>query len=150
MKLSSQHLAEVMDAMRGQMQTVLGMEKRRAARMEIHTTVTIVPLQGANPGRPFTALTRDVSAVGIGMLQATCCELNEQLLVHLPRARKSPLLMLCNVMHVRMLADGLYLIGAEFVSEGPSADKIAAPQGQKQSPTTPDAEMQRIRSSILS
>jgi hypothetical protein len=58
--------------------------------------------------------------------------------------------MLCNVMHVRMLADGLYLIGAEFVSEGPSADKIAAPQGEKKSPTTPDAEMQRIRSSILS
>jgi len=149
-KLSSQHLAEVLDALRGQKQTVLGMENRRAARIEVHTTVVIVPLQGAHPGRSFTALTRDVSAVGIGMLQATCCELNEQLLVHLPRASKTPLIMLCNVMHVRMLADGLYLIGAEFVSEGPSAEQLAASQSPKKSATTPDAEMQRIRSSILS
>ena len=37
------------------------MEKRRAARMEIHTTVVIIPLQGATPGRSFTALTRDVA-----------------------------------------------------------------------------------------
>jgi len=148
-KLNSQHLADVMDALRGQMQTVLGMEKRRAARMEVHTTITIVPLQGAHPGRSFTALTRDVSAVGIGLLQATCCELNEQLLVHLPRSRKPPLVMLCNVMHVRMLADGLYLIGAEFVAEGPSADKIAAPQAAKKTAETPDAELARIRSSIV-
>ena len=138
-----------MDALRGQSQVVLGMEKRRAARMEIHTTVVIIPLQGATPGRPFTALTRDVSAVGIGLLQATSCALNEQLLVHLPRARKEPLVMLCNVMHVRMLADGLYLIGAEFVAEGmPPGVAACAPRAK--SAITPEAEQARIRSSILS
>ena len=138
-----------MDAMRGQMQTVLGMEKRRAARMEIHTTVVIIPLQGSKAGRPFTALTRDVSAVGIGMLQATSCALNEQLLVHLPRARKEPLVMLCNVMHVRMLADGLYLIGAEFVAEGPPPS-LATSAPKSNTAASPEAEQARIRSSILS
>lgn len=149
MKLTSQHLAEVMDAMRSSVQTVLGMEKRRAARMDVNTAVVIIPVDGATAGRKFTALTRDVSAVGIGLLQATCCALNEQLLVHLPRTRKPPLVMLCNVMHVRMLADGLYLIGAEFISEGvPPAKPL--PRVQADAPPAQESEMQRIRSSILS
>ena len=139
-----------MDALRGTGPAPAGSEKRRSARMDIHTTIVVTPLQGATPGKPFTALTRDVSAVGIGLLQATSCALNEQLIVHLPRGRKPPLVVLCNVMHVRMLADGLYLIGAEFIAEGAPAAKALPPQAQKKPTETPEHEMERIRSSILS
>jgi hypothetical protein len=148
-KLSSQHLAEVMDAMRGAATATAGTEKRRAARMDVHTAVMIIPIVGDTAGRKFTALTRDVSAVGIGLLQATSCALNEQLLVHLPRTRKPPLVLLCNVMHVRMLADGLYLIGAEFVAEGRPAVNPAE-RTQAGAPSAGEIELQRIRSSILS
>jgi hypothetical protein len=57
--------------------------------------------------------------------------------------------MLCNVMHVRMLADGLYLIGAEFVAEGAPAG-LAKTTPHAKTASTPEAEQERIRCSILS
>ncbi len=69
------------------------------------------------PAEAFTALTRDISFAGVGLVQRTKIPQNSQIVVRLPRKDQEPLVMLCKAIHVRELADGVFAIGAEFVKE---------------------------------
>jgi hypothetical protein len=117
MKLTPQHLAEVVSAMTAAPADKAGLEKRRAARMDVQGTVVITPLNvDGSLGKPFTALTRNISFVGVGLLQSRPLIEGQQVIVRLPRAAggKQPMFVRCTVMHVRPLADGLYVVGVEF------------------------------------
>jgi hypothetical protein len=143
LKLTPQHLAEVVNALQSSAASGKGSEKRRAARMEVQGNVVIAPLsKDGTVGKSFTAITRDISFVGVGLLQSKPLEQGQRVVVRLPRGTKSALFMLCNVMHVRPLADGLYVIGIEFVSvAGVKEDALLS--------TAADTEMQRVRQVIL-
>ena len=143
MKLTPQHLAEVVNALQSSAANGKGSEKRRAARMEVQGNVVIAPLsKDGTVGKSFTAITRDISFVGVGLLQSKPLEQGQKVVVRLPRGTKSALFMLCTVMHVRPLADGLYVIGIEFVSvAGIKEDALLS--------TAADTEMQRVRQVIL-
>ena len=116
MKLSPQHLAEVVSAMTTSSHGP-GTEKRRAARMDVEGTLVIAPLNvDGSLGKPFTALTRNISFVGIGLLLSKPLMEGQQVVVRLPRgANKPAMFMRCGVMHARPLADGLYVVGVEFI-----------------------------------
>lgn len=117
MKLTAQHLAEVVSAMSAGPSKGAGAEKRRAARMDVQSTVVIAPLNvDGSLGKPFTAVTRNISFVGAGLLQSKSLIEGHQVVIRLPRGgTKPPMFVRSNVMHVRPLADGLYVVGIEFV-----------------------------------
>lgn len=118
MKLTPQHLAEVVSAMTAAPQSGGGgIEKRRAARMDVQGTIVIAPLNvDGSLGKPFTAVTRNISSVGVGLLQARQLIEGQQVIVCLPRgSTRQPMCVRCSVMHVRPLADGLYVVGVEFI-----------------------------------
>ena len=117
MKLSPQHLAEVVSAMSAGPSNTAGAEKRRAARMDVQGTVVVAPLNvDGSLGKPFTAVTRNISFVGVGLLQSKPLIEGQQVVLRLPRGgTKQPMFVRCHVMHVRPLADGLYVVGVEFI-----------------------------------
>lgn len=95
-----------------------GSDQRGAARMAVERGVTVTVLgPDGKPGEPFTAVTRDISYAGLGLLSRQSLRHNTLLVVRLPRKDKEPLAMLCRAVHVRELAEGVYAIGAEFVKE---------------------------------
>jgi hypothetical protein len=143
LKLTPQHLAEVVNALQSCADLGKGSEKRRAARMEVQGNVVVAPLsKEGTVGKSFTAITRDISFVGVGLLQSRPLETGQKVLVRLPRGTKPALFMVCVVMHVRPLADGLYVIGIEFVSvAGVKEDALLGPIA--------DTEMQRVRQVIV-
>jgi hypothetical protein len=114
MQLAAQHLAEVVEAIRKQEAAGNGNDKRRFARITVVTKVEVL-----NPGNGglYTALTRDISIEGIGLIQSVPMTRGQQITVSLPRSAKhGPLAAQCTVMHVRELADGVWGIGALFVA----------------------------------
>jgi len=116
LKLTPQFLAEVVNALSCPPAAAgKGAEKRRAARMEVEGNVVVAPLlNDGTIGQSFTAVTRDISFVGIGLLQSKRVALGDRIVVRLPRGTRDALFVHCKVQHVRPLADGLYVIGAEF------------------------------------
>jgi hypothetical protein len=154
-KLTPQHLAEVVNAMNAGTATQAGAEKRRAARIDVQSSVVVAPVNAdGSLAKPFSALTRNISFVGVGLLQSKPMTLGQQVIVRLPRGTKPAIFMRCAVMHVRPLADGLFVVGVEFVGEADvtdanfAAERIAA---DKLGPTAAaQAEVQRARQVILS
>lgn len=162
MKLTPQHLAEVVNAMNAVTATQPGAEKRRAARIDVQSSVIVAPLNvDGSFAKPFTALTRNISFVGVGLLQSKPLTLGQQLIVRLPRGSKPAMFMRCAVMHVRPLADGLFVVGVEFVGTAEmtdgdlaggklvAADKLA-PAAAAAADAVTDAEVKRARQVILS
>ena len=124
MKLPPQHLAEVVNALQSAAAAAHNAEKRRAARMEVQGNVLVVPLgKDGTLGKSFTAVTRDISFVGVGLMQSKVLEQGQQIVVRLPRGTRPALIILCVVMYVRPLADGLYVIGAEFIRSAAGKDE---------------------------
>jgi hypothetical protein len=95
-----------------------GSEKRRFARFAV---VARVEVMHTASGRMYTALTRDLSLEGIGLLQAGPMQKGEEFSVSLPRGKATHLVAQCKVMHARELADGIWGIGAIFVTAAPAA-----------------------------
>lgn len=142
MKLTRSEFVEIYEALARQRSAgdARAEEKRGGTRMTVEDEVLVAT---ANPdgsaGESFTALTRDISFAGVGLLQRTKIAQNSPLIVRLPRKDKPPLVMLCKAIHVRELADGVYAVGAEFVKE----TTLAAP-----SPADA-AEVDRVRKAMM-
>ena len=121
MKLTRTDFVEVCDALAAQHaagDARLGSEKRGGARMAVeHEVLVSTVAPDGTAGESFTALTRDVSYAGVGLLQRHRVPRNSLLIVRLPRKDLEPLVMLCKAIHVREMAEGIYAIGAEFVRE---------------------------------
>ena len=136
-KLPPQQLAEVVNALQASAAAANNAEKRRAARMEVQGNVLVVPLgKDGAVGKSFTAITRDISFVGVGLMQSKALEQGQQIIVRLPRGTRAALIMLCVVMYTRPLADGLYVVGAEFIRSTPGKEEALLGNGT-------DAELQQ-------
>lgn len=140
MQIAAQHLGEVVEAIKRLEGEGPSNEKRRYARF---TVVTKVQIFTPSTGRTYSALTRDLSMEGMGLMQAVPMARGEQIAVSLPRGKHGSLVAQCTVMHARELADGIWGIGALFVSTTAQGPK--GPVDGKNDST----EAQRIASKML-
>ena len=148
MQLAAQDYAEVVAALKA-LNDTKGHERRTSARMEVQAQVKLYPFVNGRVGQPFTAMTRDVSFRGIGLLQSKPSPSGTQFVVVLPKQIGKPLPMLCVVMYSRPLADGLYNIGAAFIQQFDFDKPPPAAPTRDTAASDPDAELKRIRQSIL-
>jgi hypothetical protein len=113
MKLPVQEYAEVVAALKVAADDVAAAEGRRAARMIVGAKVDLHLISNSKPARSFSALTRDVSLSGVGLLQSVALPAGQEVILTLPRAT-GPLFVHCVVKHCRVLADGLLTVGLEY------------------------------------
>lgn len=139
--LTPQHLAEVIEYLRAHGLSG-GSEKRRATRMQIQSKIQAGRLVDGRVVQSFSLLTKDISLMGLGLIQGIRVEAGKELLVVLPRMKGEPLYMKMTIRHCRDLADNLYSVGTEFVCEIPA--DVA-----KQLMQAGDVEQQRLQQSIL-
>lgn len=141
-QLSASDLSQVLDSLKGSGSTLAGLEQRRVARMEVQAKVVVAPLVDGRLTGSFTALTRDISFRGIGLLQDLGLNPKQQFVVRLPRGNKDALLVLCTVSRCIPLADGIFAIGAEFSS-------VLARDSAEAMLKSGEAAVDRIRQTVL-
>jgi hypothetical protein len=141
MQLAPQQLSDVLAALRAAGESA-GHEKRRFTRMEVQTTITVGTVVNQYVSRRYSALTRDISGGGVGLLQYLHLERNQQLIVCLPCA-KAELFIVSNAAFCRPLAEGLFGIGVTF-------ERLADKPMIEQFRQVQQHERDRIRDSILS
>ncbi len=137
MQISAQHLAEIVDAARKSEGGAA--DKRRYVRQPV---VTRVEIFSHGTGTTYAALTRDLSVEGLGLLQSLPMTRGEQFSVSLPRVKAKPLLAQCTVLHMREIAEGIFGIGAAFVSTKEQSSQGKADLNSK-------IEAQRISAKML-
>jgi c-di-GMP-binding flagellar brake protein YcgR len=113
MKIPVREFADVVSALKGPMDNTGASEKRCAARMTVSAKINIHIVDGGKIGRTYSALTRDISMTGMGLLQSVAVQTKQSIIIALPRATM-PLFVIGTVMHCRPLADGLMAVGVEF------------------------------------
>ena len=141
MKLPLRDFADVISALKSPAENLSASEKRRAARMTVNAKVNVHLLDNNRLVKSFSALTRDISLTGVGLLQSVALSSNQQVILTLPR-QHAPLFVICVVMHCRPLADGLLAVGLEFV-------ELASKETSALMMNTGDREHARIRESVL-
>lgn len=113
MKLALRDFADVIQALKGPAENLSASEKRRAARMTVNAKVNVHLLDNNKLAKSFSALTRDISLTGVGLLQAVALSSTQNVVLALPR-KNGPLFVICTVMHCRPLADGVLAVGLDF------------------------------------
>ena len=144
MQLSSQQLSAVVAGLRALGRQTAGNEKRIHSRFAIWVPVELaptIPYADLLPSR-FSAMMRDISFGGVGLLQSMVVPDGTEFVIRLPVEPKGLLLTLCQAMHCRMVASGLYAIGTQFVREVDMPYLQALVKAHQ--------EAQRIRKQILS
>jgi len=132
--LSLQDFADVVTALRGPFDQS-NAEKRRATRMTVTAKITAHILEKGHATRSYSALARDISLTGIGLLQGVHVEQGQEVLLTLVRPHGPPLRVVAKAMHCRALADGLLAVGMEFVQVlQETAAKVDKPPQQASSP----------------
>jgi hypothetical protein len=143
MNLTSQQLSNIIAGLRSsRLQAGDGGDKRQYARMAVQAKVDIEAIAAADLPRRYSALTRDISFGGVGLTQSLGVDRGRQFVIHLPCESKACVLLLCSVMHCRVLAHSLFAIGAEFT--GQVAEDFVSRLAKAD-----ERETQRIRDSIL-
>jgi hypothetical protein len=118
-KLSTQQYASVVAGFQS-VAAPSGSDKRECTRMEIQAPVRIGLMSGGKITRCLIALSRDISSTGIGLCQSVKFAPSESFLASLP-AGKQTTVMVCQTTFCKPLADGIYCVGARFVSEATAA-----------------------------
>jgi PilZ domain len=95
-------------------------EKRRSARLDVKANVVVGTIAEGKIAGIFTCLTRDISQTGIGLLIARPLAQNEKFLLELPRAHNAHVLVVATTTHTRVLANGIFALGAEFLAPAPA------------------------------
>lgn len=139
--LTPQQLAEAIEYLRAHGLTG-GSEKRRTTRMQVQAKIEAVRISKGRVIQKFTLLTRDISLMGLGLIQGIKVDPDDELIVTLPRLKGPPLYVSLTVRHCRDLADNLYSVGTEFNKEVP-ANFLQSLQTQT------SYEQQRLQQSIL-
>lgn len=114
MKLPLRDFADVIAALKGPGEHSSGSEKRNAARISVTAKINVHLLHDERVAKSFSALTRDISISGCGLIQAVAVAGEQRVIIALPRPH-TPLYVISKVMHCRPLADGLLAVGFEFV-----------------------------------
>jgi hypothetical protein len=115
LNLTLQDFADVVTALRGPFDHGAAAEKRRATRMSVSAKITVHLLEKGHVTRNYSALARDISLTGIGLLQSVELHQGQEVLLTLGRPHGHPLMVVAKAMHCRPLAEGLMAIGMEFV-----------------------------------
>lgn len=111
--LSTQHMAEVIAALRRHAADGSDREKRTAPRIEVNGRVVVWPIDEDNkPSGAMSVFVRDISLRGMGFFVAGAVP--RTFIVGLPRGRREPVLLHCRTTFSRELADHLFVVGAEF------------------------------------
>lgn len=143
MKLSAEQFADLAASFQPAKADAPPHERRRAARLELEARVIIRVLTDGKLTGPMGVGIHDFSSRGIAILHKTPLATGSQFVVELQRQSGGCVSMLCTVMHCRQLQPRCYKIGAELtctLSEHP---------GSKPSPEAAEAELKRIRESVL-
>ncbi|HEY7086825.1 MAG TPA: PilZ domain-containing protein [Tepidisphaeraceae bacterium] len=115
MKLPLREFADIVAALKGPAAAKAdSSEIRQAARMDVTAKVNVYFVDSDKPIRSYSALTRDVSLTGMGLLQSVAVPAGQELFVALPRTSGPPLFVQSQAKHCRSLADGLLAVGLEF------------------------------------
>ncbi len=145
MQLALQQFGNVINALRKTGESS-GSEKRRHNRIEIQAQVKMAALAGGKIVRFYTSLTQDLSVAGIGLFQYSAMESGEEFLVRLPTTAEeeaeSDLLVTCRTTFCRPVAEGLFKLGAGFISIA-DAKMLAALEAREQD------QLARIQKSIM-
>lgn len=141
MQLSPQRFGKIIGTLREAAQSG-GSDKRRLTRMEVQARVQVAALTGSTVTSRFTALTKDISMGGAGVFQAVPRETGSRQLIELPEGNGKSALLVAIVMHSRTVANGIFALGLEFISDA-DADLTA-----KWLNST-DEEQKRIRESMF-
>ena len=115
MQLAAQHLAEIVETVKKLEAASNGRDKRRTARFSVIARVEVMHTASK---RVYTALTRDLSLEGIGLLQSWEMAKGDLFAVSLPRGKGLFVVAQCTVQHVKQLAEGIWGIGAIFIQSG--------------------------------
>lgn len=115
MVLTSQQFAEIIHFLRNRVIPTRGEEKRRATRIDLKSQVVVVPVDHGVSGERMTAMTRDISMEGIGLLSGVAMPSGQQLVAFLPIGGGETQFVLCEVTHCGMIVDGIFTLGCRFV-----------------------------------
>lgn len=118
-----------------------GSDKRHSTRMDVQAKIKLALISDGKLTHSFSGLTRDISTCGVGLFQHVPIQPDGKFLVFFPD-EKHQLIVTCVARFCRTLADGLFGVGAEFVS-------LADPQLAKQFQDVGEESADRIRQSIL-
>jgi hypothetical protein len=143
MKLTAEQFADLAASFQPDRAATTEHERRRAARLELDAHVNIRMLVDAKPAAQTSVQIHDFSSRGIAIHYRTPLPHGSQFIVELQRQSSGCVSMLCTVMHCRQLQPNCYKIGAEFTCV------LAEHPGSEPSPEVVDAELKRIRESML-
>src|SRR5262245_13520724 len=110
MKLAVREFADVVEALKVASEALRTTENRKAARMLFSAKIDLHLLSDGRPARTYSALTRDISYTGVGLLQSVALPPDQEVVIALPRAG-DPLFVHAVAKHCRILAEGLLSAG---------------------------------------
>jgi c-di-GMP-binding flagellar brake protein YcgR len=143
MRLSAEQFAELAASFDAR-QPVRTHERRRAARLELHARLTIVPISDEQPQDPVKVAVCDFSARGIAILYHAQMVCGQQFVAHMPRKDGVGCVsLLCTVRHCHSSGPDYYRVGAEFTCVLPTGQLSHA------DPLETAQQMKRIRESML-
>ena len=141
MKLPLRDFSDVITALKGPNEKSAASEQRGAARMSVTAKINVHLLENNRVIRSFSALTRDISLTGCGLMQSVALSPNQLVILALPRPT-APLFVISHITHCRPLADGLLSVGVEF-------NELASKETCDLMMKSDSQEHARIRQSVL-
>ncbi len=143
MKLSAEQFADLTASFKPDAQQPRQHERRRAARLALEARVIVRLLGDGKLSGPIGVGIHDFSSRGIAILHKTALVKGSQFVVELQRQSGGCVSMLCTVMHCRQVQPHCYKVGAEFTCV------LAQHPGSTPAPEMADAELKRLRDSVL-
>jgi hypothetical protein len=95
-------------------------KRRRAIRVKHREPVTIIPFQESMARTPLSAMMTDFSSRGVALHLSQAIPAGAHLVLVLQSDARTPVQLLCNVVHCHERSDGKFSIGAEFVGMPPA------------------------------
>ncbi len=111
MILQAAQLESIISSMQSPLDSV---ERRQSERGPLSATVQICRRAGDEPSEWFTAVPRDVSETGIGLVTSRALDSGEHVAVRLASSQQT-LTLECTVMHSSSVGDNLFISGLRFV-----------------------------------
>ncbi|MFI5379382.1 MAG: PilZ domain-containing protein [Tepidisphaerales bacterium] len=116
-QLTAQQFNDVLVCLEQANRALSDADQRRHGRMDVHAKVAAAVIVDNKMAKQYSAIACDISIGGIGLYQSEEAAAGAVLLLRLPGPGKLTVAMVCTVVHCRMLADGIFGVGAAFVKE---------------------------------
>ena len=114
MQLPLRQFADIVETMKRSGTENAGTEQRRAARMPLSAKVQVHPVRDQYlDGDSFSAILRDISLTGVGLLQSKQMNVRDSVILALPSST-GLVYPQALVTHCQGLADGIYFLGLKF------------------------------------